>query len=91
MYGVQCTVYKKEKSLNSGDFSDFCLRMSFFFRTFAAAKVFMKELPTYTPDFEEYIRQGEPDKKERATVWLRKNGYINRNHSKIKGEWQLEA
>jgi ATP-dependent DNA helicase RecG len=27
---------------------------------------------------------------ERATVWLRKNGYINRNHSKIKGEWQLE-
>ena len=37
--------------------------------TFAAAKVFMKELPTYTPDFEEYIRQGEPDKKERAQIW----------------------
>lgn len=29
----------------------------------------MKELPTYTPDFEEYIRQGEPDKKERAQIW----------------------
>lgn len=29
----------------------------------------MKELPTYTPDFEEYIRQGEPDKKERAQLW----------------------
>jgi fido (protein-threonine AMPylation protein) len=27
---------------------------------------------------------------ERATAWLRKNGYINREHSKIKGEWQLE-
>ena len=32
-------------------------------------KGFMKELPTYTPDFEEYIRQGEPDKKERAQLW----------------------
>ena len=32
-------------------------------------KGFMKELPTYTPDFEEYIRQGEPDKKERAQIW----------------------
>ena len=29
----------------------------------------MKEIPTYTPDFEEYIRQGEPDKKERAQIW----------------------
>ena len=29
----------------------------------------MKELPTYTPDFEEYIRQGEPEKKERAQIW----------------------
>lgn len=29
----------------------------------------MRELPTYTPDFEEYIRQGEPDKKERAQIW----------------------
>ena len=29
----------------------------------------MKELPTYIPDFEEYIRQGEPDKKERAQLW----------------------
>ena len=29
----------------------------------------MKELPTYTPDFEEYIRQGEPDKRERAQIW----------------------
>ena len=29
----------------------------------------MKELPTYQPDFEEYIRQGEPDKKERAHIW----------------------
>ena len=29
----------------------------------------MRELPTYTPDFEEYIRQGEPDKKERARIW----------------------
>ena len=29
----------------------------------------MKELPTYKPDFEEYIRQGEPDKKERAQIW----------------------
>ncbi len=37
--------------------------------TFAAAKVFMKELPAYTPDFEEYIRQGEPDQKERAQIW----------------------
>ena len=32
-------------------------------------KGFMKELPIYTPDFEEYIRQGEPDKKERAQIW----------------------
>ena len=29
----------------------------------------MKELPTYSPDFEEYIRQGEPDQKERAKIW----------------------
>ena len=29
----------------------------------------MKDLPTYTPDFEEYIRQGEPGKKERAQIW----------------------
>ena len=29
----------------------------------------MKELPTYQPDFEEYIRQGEPAKKERAQIW----------------------
>ena len=29
----------------------------------------MRELPTYTPEFEEYIRQGEPDKKERAQIW----------------------
>ena len=29
----------------------------------------MKELPTYTPNFEEYIRLGEPDKKERAQIW----------------------
>ncbi|MBR4546464.1 MAG: Fic family protein [Paludibacteraceae bacterium] len=29
----------------------------------------MKELPTYQPDFEEYIRQGEPGKKERAQIW----------------------
>jgi DNA-binding transcriptional ArsR family regulator len=29
----------------------------------------MKEMPTYIPDFEEYIRQGEPDKKERAQIW----------------------
>jgi len=29
----------------------------------------MKELPAYTPDFEEYIRQGEPDQKERAQIW----------------------
>lgn len=29
----------------------------------------MKEIPTYTPDFEEYIRQGEPGKKERAQIW----------------------
>ena len=34
-----------------------------------ARKGFMKEFPTYTPDFEEYIRQGEPDKKERAQIW----------------------
>lgn len=32
-------------------------------------KTFMKELPTYQPDFEEYIRQGEPGKKERAQIW----------------------
>lgn len=32
-------------------------------------KGFMKEQPTYIPDFEEYIRQGEPDKKERAQIW----------------------
>ena len=29
----------------------------------------MKELPTYQPDFEEYIRQGEPEKRERAQIW----------------------
>lgn len=29
----------------------------------------MKELPTYQPEFEEYIRQGEPGKKERAQIW----------------------
>jgi len=29
-------------------------------------KGFMKEKSTYRSDFEEYIRQGEPDKKERA-------------------------
>ena len=29
----------------------------------------MRELPTYTPDFEEYIRQVEPGKKERAQIW----------------------
>ena len=27
------------------------------------------DLPTYVPDFEEYIRQGEPGKKERAQIW----------------------
>ena len=31
----------------------------------------MKEIPTYTPDFEEYIRQGEPDKKETRERILR--------------------
>ena len=45
------------------------MHISNIFCTFAAAKVLMKELPTYTPDFEEYIRQGEPDKKERAQIW----------------------
>ena len=45
------------------------MRMSKIIRTLATAKVFMKELPTYTPDFEEYIRQGAPDKKERAQIW----------------------
>ena len=29
----------------------------------------MSELPTYEPDFEEYIRQGEPDKKAKAENW----------------------
>ena len=29
----------------------------------------MKELPTYQPDFEEYIRQGEPEKKAKAEIW----------------------
>jgi fido (protein-threonine AMPylation protein) len=29
----------------------------------------MREIPTYQPDFEEYIRQGEPDQKERAQIW----------------------
>ena len=29
----------------------------------------MRELPTYEPDFEEYIRQGEPDKKAKAELW----------------------
>lgn len=29
----------------------------------------MNELPTYQPDFEEYIRQGEPGKQERAQIW----------------------
>ena len=47
------------------------MHISDFFCTFAAAKVLMKELPTYTPDFEEYIRQGEPDKKERAQICWR--------------------
>ena len=32
-------------------------------------KGFMKEKSTYRSDFEEYIRQGEPDKKERAQIW----------------------
>lgn len=27
---------------------------------------------------------------ERATVWLRKNGYINMEHSKKNGVWQLK-
>ena len=45
------------------------LHMSKNFCTFAAAKVFMREIPAYTPDFEEYIRQGEPDQKERAQIW----------------------
>ena len=40
-----------------------------FFVYFCSRKGFMKELPTYTPDFEEYIHQGEPDKKERAQIW----------------------
>ncbi len=29
----------------------------------------MREIPTYNPDFEEYIRQGEPGQKERAQIW----------------------
>ena len=29
----------------------------------------MEELPTYTPEFEEYIRQVEPEKKARAQIW----------------------
>lgn len=29
----------------------------------------MNEFPTYQPDFEEYIRQGEPGKQERAQIW----------------------
>lgn len=29
----------------------------------------MREWPTYQPDFDEYIRQGEPGKKERAQIW----------------------
>ena len=29
----------------------------------------MSEMPTYEPDFEEYIRQGEPDKKAKAELW----------------------
>lgn len=33
------------------------------------SQTLMKELPTYQPDFEEYIRQGEPGKKERAQIW----------------------
>lgn len=40
-----------------------------FFLYLCSRKGLMKELPTYTPDFEEYIRQGEPDKKERAQIW----------------------
>ena len=28
----------------------------------------MNEFSTYQPDFEEYIRQGEPGKKERAQI-----------------------
>ena len=26
---------------------------------------------------------------ERATIWLKENGYINKEHSKVKGVWQL--
>lgn len=26
---------------------------------------------------------------ERATAWLKANGYINKEHSKVKGVWQL--
>ncbi len=40
-----------------------------FFLYLCTRKGIMKELPTYTPDFEEYILQGEPDKKERAQIW----------------------
>ena len=29
----------------------------------------MNELPPYKPDYEEYIRHGEPAKKERAQIW----------------------
>ena len=40
-----------------------------FFLYLCGRKGFMIDLPTYTPDFEEYIRQGEPDKRERAQIW----------------------
>ncbi len=29
----------------------------------------VNEIPPYQPDFEEYIRQGEPEQKERALIW----------------------
>jgi len=40
-----------------------------FFLYLCTRKGVMKEFPAYIPDFEEYIRQGEPDKKERAQIW----------------------
>jgi len=40
-----------------------------YFLYLCTRKGVMKEFPAYIPDFEEYIRQGEPDKKERAQIW----------------------
>ena len=48
----------------------------------------MKELPTYEPDFEEYIRQGEPEKKAKdpfaANAWYFRNALVRANYTNVR-------